>query len=87
MFTFIPISTIYVFGTLLTAKGDLKVLNTIALLGIILSISLNLVLIPKNGAVGAAKAALITQLVVALAHIAAAYKPLFMENARSKVSE
>jgi O-antigen/teichoic acid export membrane protein len=87
MFTFIPISTVYVFGTLLTAKGDLRVLNVIALFGIILNVGLNFILIPIDGAVGAAKAALITQTAVAIAHIAASYKPLFAENQRTKASE
>ena len=72
MCTFIPMSSIYVFGTLLTAKGNLKVLNFIALGGMLLNISLNLFLIPRYGALGATIATLITQFLAALAHIIAA---------------
>jgi O-antigen/teichoic acid export membrane protein len=73
MFTFVPVSSVYVFGTLLTAKGELKMLNVIATVGIIFNIALNVYLIPKQGAIGAAKAALITQTVVALAHALACF--------------
>ena len=69
MFTFIPMSSIYVFGTLLTANGNLKVLNYIALGGMLLNISLNLYLIPHYGALGATFATLVTQILAAWAHI------------------
>jgi hypothetical protein len=38
----IPISVTYIFGTLLTANGNLKALNLMALTGMIVNISLNL---------------------------------------------
>lgn len=69
IFTFIPISSIYIFGTLLTANGDLKKLNLIAFVGIILNLALNLLLIPKYAAKGAAMSALLTQSIVAVLHI------------------
>ena len=72
MCTFIPMSSIYVFGTLLTAKGNLKVLNYIALGGMALNITLNLYLVPHYGALGATFATLITQFLAAWAHIVAA---------------
>ncbi len=72
MITFIPMSSVYVFGTLLTANGSLKVLNYIALGGMFLNVSLNLYLIPHYGALGATFATLITQLLAAWAHIVAA---------------
>ena len=72
MFTFIPMSSIYVFGTLLTANGSLKVLNFIALGGMFLNIGLNLYLIPHYGALGATFATLVTQFLAAGAHIVAA---------------
>jgi len=62
-------SSIYVYGTLLTAQGNLKVLNFIALGGMFLNISLNLYLIPHYGALGATIATLITQVLAAVAHI------------------
>jgi O-antigen/teichoic acid export membrane protein len=69
MCTFIPMSSIYVFGTLLTARGNLKALNSIALGGMFLNVGLNLYLIPHYGALGATIATLITQFLAALAHI------------------
>jgi O-antigen/teichoic acid export membrane protein len=69
MFTFIPISSIYIFGTLLTANGDLKKLNIIAFVGIVLNLSLNFIFIPKYAAKGAAISALVTQSIVAIMHI------------------
>ncbi len=69
MFAFIPISTVYIFGTLLTAKGKLMQLNFIALSGIVVNIVANYLLIPRFAAIGAAYAALITQLIVAILHI------------------
>jgi len=62
---FIGYSTTYVFGTLLTANGSLKHLNLVAAGGMLLNIGLNLVLIPWYGALGAAWASLLTQLLMA----------------------
>jgi len=57
-------ATQYVFGTLLTANGSLKYLNIIAGCGFIANITLNLILIPRMQAEGAAIASLTTQLLV-----------------------
>jgi len=73
MFTFISIATTYIFGTLLTAKGTLKQLNILAAGGVVLNLVLNLVLIPKLMALGAAWAALTTQSVMALAQVILVY--------------
>lgn len=69
MWCFIPFSTTYVFGTLLTAKGNLFHLNIIAASGMVLNIGLNLWLIPLFGAPGSAVASLVTQLITALAQV------------------
>lgn len=69
MLNFIPMSSIYIFGTLLTAKGSLKALNLIALTGMLINVGINLFLIPAYGAFGATIATLITQVVVAVAHV------------------
>lgn len=61
----IAFGSTYVFGTLLTARGDLRTLNLIAVGGFALNILLNFILIPKNGAVGAATATLATQFLTA----------------------
>ena len=63
--SFIPVSVTYIFGTLLTANGSLKQLNFMAVGGLILNIVLNLILIPKFKAEGAAIATLVTQLITA----------------------
>lgn len=66
---FIPISTTYIFGTLLTANGSLKWLNIIAFSGMLLNISLNYFLIPRFMAVGSAYSSLITQFFTAILQI------------------
>jgi len=67
---FIPISTTYIFGTLLTANGNLKWLNIIAFSGMVLNIALNYLLIPELLAVGSAYASLITQVFTAILQFA-----------------
>ncbi|MBO7491697.1 MAG: polysaccharide biosynthesis C-terminal domain-containing protein [Bacteroidales bacterium] len=62
----IPISFTYVFGTLLTANGNLRKLNVTAVVGILINILLNLILIPHWHARGAAITSLCTQSVVSL---------------------
>jgi O-antigen/teichoic acid export membrane protein len=69
MLNFIPISSIYIFGTLLTAKGSLRALNLIAVGGMFLNVGLNLFLIPRYGALGATAATLVTQVAAAIAHV------------------
>jgi O-antigen/teichoic acid export membrane protein len=69
MISFIPISSVYIFGTLLTAHGSLKILNAIAMGGIVVNVVLNLLLIPGYGALGTTIATLFTQIVVAILHI------------------
>ncbi|MEZ4982582.1 MAG: polysaccharide biosynthesis C-terminal domain-containing protein [Saprospiraceae bacterium] len=64
MFSFIGVSGTYIFGSLLTANGSLNRLNWIFVFGIIINLVLNLILIPKSGAEGAAIATLVTQMLV-----------------------
>jgi O-antigen/teichoic acid export membrane protein len=61
MFSLIPMAGVYVIGTLLTANGSLKMLNTIALITVIISIGLNMLMIPLYGVMGAAITCLATQ--------------------------
>lgn len=70
MICFVFISVTYIFGTLLTANGNLKTLNKIAFAGVVLNIGLNLVLIPIYKAYGAALASLITQALTAISQVA-----------------
>ncbi len=66
---FIGIATTYIFGTLLTANGSMKMLNIMALGGMVLNIVLNLVLIPRFQAFGSAYASLATQFSTAFAQV------------------
>ncbi|MEZ4937459.1 MAG: oligosaccharide flippase family protein [Crocinitomicaceae bacterium] len=66
MAAFVGISIAFVFGTLLTANGSLRLLNYFAIGGLILNIVLNSVFIPEKGAEGAALATLFTEALVAI---------------------
>lgn len=70
MAAFVPVATTYVFGTLLTANGNLKALNIMAACGVVLNIILNAILIPQFQAYGAAVASLITQVLTAAVQVA-----------------
>lgn len=61
MLCFVPLALMYVYGTLLTANGSMKILNILAGIGLFLNICLNLWLIPIYQAWGAAVAAIVTQ--------------------------
>lgn len=74
MLCFTAQSATYIFGTLLTANGNLKQLNTMALVGICVNLLLNVILIPKYYAYGCAISSLITQFFTALVQIFMAYK-------------
>lgn len=83
--SFIPISMTYVFGTLLTANGNLKQLNQMAMVGVLLNVVLNYFLIQSYGIVGAAYATLITQLLTALAQIILAYRMFELKFSRKLI--
>ena len=74
----IPISFTYIFGTLLTANGDMKLLNITALAGIVVNVIVNLLLIPRMHAVGAAIASLSTQTVVSVLQLWIAFRKLHL---------
>lgn len=74
MMCFVFVSISYIFGTLLTANGSLYALNIIALIGVGVNVALNLMLIPRYYALGAAAASLITQAIVALLQLGVAIK-------------
>lgn len=71
---FLAISSVYIFGTLLTANGNLRYLNQIALAGMSMNLLLNALLIPEFKAQGAAYASLITQTLTAGAQIYLAHR-------------
>jgi O-antigen/teichoic acid export membrane protein len=76
IFTFLFISTTYIFGTLLTANGSLKQLNILAGLTVILNIGLNLILIPRFKAEGAAYSSIASQGFYAISQVFIARKIL-----------
>ncbi len=76
---FIPLCFMYIFGTLLTANASLKILNILALIALITNFGLNLLLIPKYQALGAAYAAIITQTFIGITNCYFAYKVLKLE--------
>ncbi len=69
MACFCAISTTYIFGTLLTANGNLKQLNIISLTAMAMNILLNLILIPRFQATGSAVASLFTQFAIGLIQV------------------
>ncbi len=69
IFGFIFISTSYIFGTLLTANGSLRQLNILAGITVLMNLLLNLILIPRYKALGAAMASVTSQGFYALGQI------------------
>ncbi len=74
MLTLVPVGAVYIFSTMLTAAGRLKVLGLIALSGMAVNILMNLFLIPAFSAAGAAYTAFCTQMLVAVACVIAVEK-------------
>ena len=74
MIAFPAFSLSNIYSTLLTANGNLKLLNKIAFIGVVINLGLNFILIPKYLSVGAAFTAFITQSVLAIAFIIFAQK-------------
>ena len=69
LMSFGAVGVSYIYGTLLTATGKLKGMNIILLAGLIVNLILNLILIPKSMATGAAIATFATQAVVMIGQL------------------
>jgi O-antigen/teichoic acid export membrane protein len=76
MLTLVPVGAVYIFSTMLTAAGRLKMLGLITLAGMAVNVLLNLMLIPAFSATGAAYTAFCTQIIVALACVIAVGKTM-----------
>ncbi len=63
------VSSGYLFGTLLTARGDILALSRLAAGGFFLNILLNVLLIPHYASLGAAAASLVTQTGIGIAQV------------------
>jgi O-antigen/teichoic acid export membrane protein len=74
MVSFLLISINYIFGTLLTANGSIKHLNYISVICVVISLTLNIALIPIYKSLGAAFTNLSTQIVLALFQVYLAMK-------------
>lgn len=74
IFGIIPISITYVFGTLLTANGSLRQLNSLAAITLAANIGINMALIPRMGAMGSAWASLAAQSFMAVAQMVIALR-------------
>lgn len=85
MFSMVFVSSGYIFGTLLTANGNLRQLNYLALASVVLNVLLNLFLIPSYKAFGSAIASLITLGFVAIFQIIVS-KRLFHEQFNLKLT-
>lgn len=64
MFAFLGMAGTIIYGTLLTANGNLRELNITSAVAVVINVVLNLILIPKYLALGAAISALVTQVFV-----------------------
>jgi len=84
MFSLVFVSSIYIFGTLLTANNSLKYLNLIAIVSLTANILLNFILIPRYFALGSAYASLAAQALSAILQIFIARK-LFKWNVNYKL--
>lgn len=76
MGSFFAMSMTYIYGTLLTANGSLKQLNIMAAIGVTVNILLNLLLIPRYKAVGAAFSSLSVQVLTAAVQFIMVHKIL-----------
>ena len=83
IFGLVPIGLTYIFGTLLTADGRLRQLNLFATASLVLNIVVNLLLIPRLGAVGSAWASLTAQGFMALAQFLLSVRLCHLPLARS----
>jgi O-antigen/teichoic acid export membrane protein len=70
----------YVYATLLTANGNLRVLVLLSLSAVLVNLIINLILIPKYGALGAAVAGVATQLFLSVANILLAQRILRLKG-------
>jgi O-antigen/teichoic acid export membrane protein len=72
--SFLGMCISYTFGALLTANGNLKQLNIMAAFAVLVSLLLNLILIPRYKVLGATIANASAQLLTVFIHIALAWK-------------
>jgi O-antigen/teichoic acid export membrane protein len=69
MWSFVAITVTLIYGTFLTADGDLRFLNRISAIAIVINVGFNFLLIPKYGALGTGFSMLFTQVFIASCQI------------------
>ncbi len=74
MLSFVVLSIAYIFGSLIMASNKLRKLNILLLTGVIINFGLNMYFIPDEHALGAAKATLTTQSLMAIGQIILVYR-------------
>jgi O-antigen/teichoic acid export membrane protein len=74
MMSALALCGVYIYGTLLTANGNLRFLNITAGIGLLGNVALNLLLIFKYGALGSVVATLLTQLLVSIGQYIKAHR-------------
>lgn len=74
MLAFVFICNGYIFGTLLTANGNIRLLNQIAIVGVLVNIVCNVILIPIYGAIGSAYISLLSFVLVTSLQFYFSYK-------------
>lgn len=82
IFTFMAICMVYIYGTMLTAGGNLRFLNRVSALGLLMNIILNIFLIPQYKAVGSVCATLATQAFVSVAQLIYAHRQYHIQVLR-----
>lgn len=78
MVSFVFVSVSYLYGTLLTANRNLRHLNLLAAITVIINIGMNLILIPLHQALGAAIASLVSQGFYALSQMLLSFRLLHL---------
>ncbi len=85
MVCFIAVCGIFIYSALLTANGSLKAMNRVFIFTVILNFVLNLLLIPRYKAVGAAFTTLVTHFIVFFALVILTNKLLRLIPSRSMI--
>jgi O-antigen/teichoic acid export membrane protein len=80
MISFLALGAVYIYGTLLTANGNIRFLNITAGAGLIVNIAINLILIPIYGVLGAVIATLATQFAVSMLQFWKAHQLFRLNN-------
>ncbi len=85
IFGYLAMAIGYIYGTLLVATGKIKYVNIVYGFGLVFNVVLNVILISKYGAKGAAMATLITQIIVLLGQILVVKKELNMDTEKNDI--